>query len=34
MPRQKKQGREGKMAIVSVDGPRSNRKTHKKLNEA
>jgi hypothetical protein len=29
MPRQKKQGREGKMPIVSVDGPRSNVKTHK-----
>jgi hypothetical protein len=28
-PRQEKQGREGKMPIVSVDGPRSNGKTHK-----
>ena len=29
MPRQKKQGREGKMPIVSVDGPRHNGKSHK-----
>jgi hypothetical protein len=28
-PRQKKQGRKGKMSIVSVDGQRSNGKTHK-----